>query len=296
MARFPARRMSRLLRSLGWEVHRIDRRARGRPGDAAVPSPPPVDPVWPLPRRGGRTDDEIRRAFAQYELWHYAYQFEGGLCFAAHHHHAGPLSNEPRRPLQRFRHFMPSLVQACGGTLAGKTVLDIACNSGFWSLQCALLGAEVVGFDSRQELIDQADLLKSIVGVSGVEFRVLDFWKMSPQSLGRTFDVVLNLGILYHLPKPLEALEMTRAMARQFILLDTAVSPWLESAVVLDWEEPRDIRSADAAGIVAYPSRSAIELMLRHIGASRWFEIPIRSGDLPRDYLKGKRASWLITV
>jgi hypothetical protein len=45
---------------------------------------------------------------------------------------------------------------------------------------------------------------------------------------------------------------------------------------------------------VAYPSRSSIGLMLRHIGASQWTEIPLRSGDMPRDYLNGARTSWLI--
>jgi 2-polyprenyl-3-methyl-5-hydroxy-6-metoxy-1,4-benzoquinol methylase len=95
---------------------------------------------------------------------------------------------------------MPYLVAANGGCLRGKRILDIACNSGFWSIQCALLGAEVVGFDGRAELIRQADLIKSIVGVDDVQFRVLDFWDMSRQALGGTFDIVLNLGILCHLP------------------------------------------------------------------------------------------------
>jgi 23S rRNA G2069 N7-methylase RlmK/C1962 C5-methylase RlmI len=36
---------------------------------------------------------------------------------------------------------MPYVVQSQGGALEGKRVLDIACNSGFWSIQCALLGA-----------------------------------------------------------------------------------------------------------------------------------------------------------
>jgi predicted RNA methylase len=64
-------------------------------------------------------------------------------------------------PLQRFTHFMPSLVAAAGGSLAGKRVLDIACNAGFWSIQCALLGAaEVVGFDTRPELVEQAQVLR----------------------------------------------------------------------------------------------------------------------------------------
>ena len=292
----PGRRIRRLFRYFGYEIHRVEVRAhdQAQPRGTDLPS---IDPVWPLPRRaGGLSDDEIRAAFARFDLWHYAYEFEGGLSFAASHHHPGPHSNDSRRPLQRFRHFIPPLVEACGGSLAGKRVLDIACNSGFWSLQCALLGAEVVGFDSRQELIDQANLLKSIVGLSNVEFNVLDFWKMSPQALGGTFDVVLNLGILYHLPKPLTALELTRAMARERILLDTAVNPLLESVVFLDWEEAHDIRSANTAGIVACPSRSAIELMFKHIGVTRWSEIPIRSADMPRDYRNGKRASWIIEV
>ena len=65
---------------------------------------------------------------------------------------------------------MPYLMEAERGSLKGKRVLDIACNSGFWSVQCALLGAEVVGFDARPGLIEQANLIKRIVGVDQVEF------------------------------------------------------------------------------------------------------------------------------
>ncbi len=191
---------------------------------------------------------------------------------------------------------MPHLVESQDGSLKGKRVLDIACNSGFWSFQCALLGADVVGFDARPELIEQGNLIKSIVGLNNVEFRVLDFWDMNPESLDGTFDVVLNLGILYHLPDPLETLRLTKAMARKNILLDTGVHPSDEPVIKLAWEEPLDIRSASSAGMVAYPSRCGIDLMMRHLDVAGWFEIPIRTGDMPRDYLEHKRSSWLITV
>src|SRR5262245_53196361 len=109
---------------------------------------------------------------------------------------------------------MPWLLRETGGSLKEKRVLDIACNGGFWSTQCALLGAaEVVGFDARPELVAQANLVKSIVGLENVRFQQMNFWEMSPERLGGTFDVVLNLGILYHLAKPLEALELTKTMA-----------------------------------------------------------------------------------
>ena len=175
-------------------------------------------------------------------------------------------------------------------------MLDIACNSGFWSIQCALLGAQVVGFDSRPELIDQANLVKSIVGVHNVDYQVLDFWDMSQQTLGGTFDIVLMLGILYHLPEPIEALKLARAMARTHILLDTSVYRSHDSLVKLVWEEPFDIRAASKAGVVAGPSKGAIDLILRHIGAADWFEIPVSTADMPLDYLDGGRASWLVRV
>jgi len=191
---------------------------------------------------------------------------------------------------------MPFLLASNNGSLRGKRILDIGCNSGFWSIQCALLGAEVVGFDGREELIRQADLIKSIVGVEKVEFRCFDFWDMSPQRLGGTFDVVLNLGVLYHLTDPLKALQLTKSMARQDIVLDTEVYPSSDSVIKLYWEDAIDIRNALKSGVVAHPSKSSIELMLRHIGVATSFEIPLRTTNMPADYLDKRRASWLIKV
>lgn len=282
------RAVRRILRRLGYDVIKVPAATSVR----AVPAPPiHIDPVWPLPRRpGGPSDDEIRAAFARHPRWHYAYAFERGLTFPTSHDH------DPERPLQRFRHFMPYLVHAQGGSLAGKRVLDIACNAGFWSIQCALLGAEVVGFDARREVVEQANLVKSVTGATNVEFRVMDFRQMRPEALGGEFDVVLNLGFLYHVPEPLRALELTRRMARKHILLDTAVHPTDDCAIHLKWEEPSDIRMAAEEGVVAVPTRNAVELLLRHMRVRSWTEIPMRTRDLPEDYLTARRTSWLIEV
>lgn len=284
------RSAKRVLRGLGYEIHKIEapppilrNKNKRRMAD-----PGAMTPVWPLPRRlEEHSDEEIRAQFARYDRWHYAYEFEGGLSLSAPHRD---------RPLQRFRHFMPYLLESQNGTLKGKRVLDIACNSGFWSLQCALLGAEVVGIDARSELVEQANLVKSITGINNAEFKVLDFWQMSPQELGGQFDVVLNLGILYHLPDPLAALELTKSMSRKTILLDTAVLKSELPLIQLLWEEPLEIRLAVREGVVARPSRSATELMLSHLKFRDWFEIPLRTRDMPKDYLNGYRATWLLEV
>jgi SAM-dependent methyltransferase len=291
-----SRYLQKFLRLFGFQLQRIDTASR-RPSAAsaaALPPPPPVEPVWPLPRKpGGPSDEEIRSGFAKHSQWHYAYKFDGDLSFSIQHHTPGWASEDTDRAVQRFRHFMPYALDSQGGSLKGKRVLDIACNSGFWATQCALLGADVTAFDARPELIEQANLIKSIVGADNVQFQVLDFWDMSPERLG-TFDLVLNLGILYHLSKPLEALELTKSMANGHILLDTQVSPSPEPIIKLYWEEPEDIRTASKAGVVAHPSKSAIDLMLKHSGVADWFEIPLRSAEMPPDYRLHRRASWLI--
>ena len=269
---------------------------RARAAENAAPDVPSVEPVWPLPRGNSKWSSEgILEEFAKYDAWHYAYQFEGGLSPALSPYQKQGWAGDIDRPLRRFRHFMPHLVKAAGGSLRGKRVLDIACNSGFWSFQCALMGAEVIGFDARPELIAQANLVKSVVGSQNLHFQVLDFWDMSAATLGGDFDIVLNLGILYHLSNPLPALQRTFAMAREHVLLDTEVYPSTDSVIKLRWEEPDYIRSAARSGIVVIPSKSAVELMFKELAVSGWCEIPIRH-DMPRDYRELRRTSWLIKV
>ena len=148
----------------------------------------------------------------------------------------------------------------------------------------------------RGELVAQANLVKRIVGVDNVEFKELNFFDMTPEALGGQFDVVLNLGVLYHLPEALDTLERTRAMAKRHILLDTGVHTTTNAAVYVRWENPYDIHAAADPGIVALPSRSAVDFMLEHIGASSWYEVPLRSEDMPLDYQRRSRTSWMITL
>jgi SAM-dependent methyltransferase len=278
------RRLQRLIRDY--------RERRPSAGLAPHGGPAPIEPVWPLPRADPGADVDVA-AFERFAERHYPVAFEGGPAFGVRY--AKPPFFPARRPFQRFAHFMPALCDAIGG-LQGKRVLDVACNAGFWSFQCALLGArEVVGFDARAELIEHAELVRRTAGLGNVRFRQLDFWSMNPATLGR-FDVVLSLGILYHLADPLAALERTARMASRGMLLDTAVDPSDEPIMRLAWEEPNDVRNAARAGVVVRPSRQSIELLLDHLGLRSRVQIPLRSRDVPPDYLRGRRASWIVKL
>lgn len=92
--------------------------------------------------------------------------------------------------------------------LTGRTVLDIGCNAGFFSLQMKRRGAaRVVGIDYDPRYLAQARLAAE---VSGLELELLELSVYDLASLGETFDVVLFMGVLYHLRHPLLALDLLR--------------------------------------------------------------------------------------
>src|SRR5690606_12924209 len=94
---------------------------------------------------------------------------------------------------------------ALPANLAGKSVLDIGCNAGFYAFEMKRRGAErVVGIDTDPRYLAQAKLASEVLGID-VELRQLDVYGVD--KLGERFDVVLFMGLLYHLRHPLLALD-----------------------------------------------------------------------------------------
>jgi tRNA (mo5U34)-methyltransferase len=90
--------------------------------------------------------------------------------------------------------------------LSGSTVLDIGCNAGFYSLEMKRRGAErVVGIDSEEEYLAQGRFAAEVSGLE-IEFKRLSVYDVA--SLGERFDIVLFMGVLYHLRHPLLALDL----------------------------------------------------------------------------------------
>jgi hypothetical protein len=85
-------------------------------------------------------------------------------------------------------------------------------------------------------------------------------------------------------------------MSSDIILCYTNVLALDQPLISVRWEEPRDIRDAATSGIVVSPSKSSIQLMLKHMRVREWREIPVRTMAMPEDYLGDRRASWLIRV
>lgn len=112
------------------------------------------------------------------------------------------LGDYPRFKFARFAAALPA-------DLRGKTVLDIGCNAGFYAFEMKRRGAaRVLGIDECPRYLEQARFAAGELGFPDIEFRQLSVYDVA--ALGERFDVVLFMGVLYHLRHPLLALDLIR--------------------------------------------------------------------------------------
>lgn len=110
--------------------------------------------------------------------------------------------------------------------LNGKRVLDIGAWDGWFSFEMERRGAEVMAVDCVD--MEKFRTAHQLLG-SKVDYRVLDVDELTPKTVGR-FDIVMFLGVLYHLRHPLLALEricqltLDMALVESFVI-DNALEP-----------------------------------------------------------------------
>lgn len=155
-------------------------------------------------------------------------------------------------------------------SLAGKTVLDIGAWDGFYSFEAERRGASrVLALDwmawggGEQTWGSKAgfDLAHRVLG-SKVETRLADAMQLDPNEIGM-FDLVLYLGVLYHMRHPQLALERVFSVTREMAIVETQAllrfrKPMLEFY-------PGDELFGDPTNWFA-PNAPAIEGMLKTAG------------------------------
>jgi tRNA (mo5U34)-methyltransferase len=119
----------------------------------------------------------------------------GGVQTAPEHF----LGDFPSVKWERFQHAIPA-------DLRGRSVLDIGCNGGFYSIEMKRRGADrVLGIDFDERYLAQAHFAADTLGLD-IEFRKLSVYDV--HQLREQFDIVLFLGVFYHLRHPLLALDL----------------------------------------------------------------------------------------
>ena len=208
------------------------------------------------------TKEEIEREIQRFPRWHYQFDL-GGVLTPIHQH------EWINRHRQRKRYFFDPLAKA--GLFKGKRVLDLGCNAGFWALNAIEAGSDyVVGIDARASHIEQAQLVFRVHGIPAHKFRFLNdnVFTGDIDSWGGPFDIVLCLGLLYHVCKPIELLERISRVNDDLLLIDSQVINEDRSLIALNHEPLDDPRMSADYQLVFLPSPKAVHDMATAIGYS----------------------------
>src|SRR5207237_1225087 len=139
--------------------------------------------------------------------------------------------------------------------LEGKTVLDIGCNAGFYAMEMKRRGAErVLGLDTDEEYLAQARFAADVNGLK-IEFR-----KMSAYDVGQLrekFDLVIFMGVLYHLRHPLLALDLIHEHVAKDLLLFQSMQRGSKDLIPV--EKDYDFNEAAPFDDLAFPKMHFIE-------------------------------------
>ena len=144
---------------------------------------------------------EQRRLIASVPHWHHIIRFPGGL--------SSPGAYDPAVLLARL-----GLED-----LQGKRVLDVGTRDGYFAFACERLGAEVVALDQTPPDQTGFEVARSLLG-SRVQYTVGNVYDLNPGEHGK-FDLILFLGVLYHLRHPLLALDRLRAVCRGMMIVES---------------------------------------------------------------------------
>ncbi len=140
------------------------------------------------------TPERIRKRVRELGEWFHNIELNGVRTAPNHF-----LGDYPALKWNTFAHLLPQ-------DLRGKSVLDVGCNAGFYSIEMKRRGAErVLGIDFDDGYLEQARFAAEVSGAE-IEFRNMSVYDVA--QLGEKFDIVLFMGVLYHLRHPLLALDL----------------------------------------------------------------------------------------
>ncbi len=170
------------------------------------------------------------------------------------------LGDFPMNKWKRFAHVIPR-------DLAGKSVLDIGCNAGFYSFEMKRRGAgRVVAIESDDYYLNQARFAAGVLGFEDIDFRRLSVYDVG--ALREQFDVVLFMGLVYHLRHPLLALDLIHEHVAKDLLVYQSLqrgSPGMEPL-----RDDYDFWETEIFDRPGYPKLHFVEKKYSHDETNWW--------------------------
>ena len=215
------------------------------------------------------TSEEIETRVHELGPWFHNLDLNGVKTAPEHF-----LGDYPAVKWKGFEHAIPR-------DLRGKSVLDIGCNGGFYSIEMKKRGADrVLGIDHDEDYLQQARFAADVCGAD-IEFRRASVYDVG--GLGEKFDLVLFMGVLYHLRHPLLALDLLHEHVTRDLLVFQSLMrgspeegryqenyPFSETGIFEQSEFPRmyfiEHRYSNDPTNWWIPNRACAEAMLRSAG------------------------------
>jgi len=211
--------------------------------------------------------------------WFYTYELPDGSTTPTYHG-----SDIQSIHDTRWRMLQDCLEQDIGAGREGLSAVDLASHQGWFAYNMARSGfSSVLGIDARQSHVDDSRLIADIYGMDHLTFQQGDIHQQNPQRLGQ-FDVVLMLGLLYHLENPVGALRVCHSLCKQLCIIETQIVPGMTGYVdygsyefvrplkgsfgIIDETEETHGPEASITGVCLVPSLDALMWLLRKVGFS----------------------------
>lgn len=165
--------------------------------------------------------------------------------------------------------------------LSGWQALDIGCNAGFYSIELAKRGANVLAIDIDPHYLKQAAWVAKQFGLEEkIELQQMQVYDVA--RLDREFDLIWYMGVMYHLRYPLLSLDILSQKLRKLMVFQTLTMPGTKVVEVPDdfgidereqmqqagWPVMAFIEKKLAGDITNWwaPNHACIEAMLRSCG------------------------------
>ncbi len=171
-------------------------------------------------------------------------------------------------PMFKWLQIAPHLPQ----DLHGWTALDIGCNAGFYTFELAKRGAAVTGIDIDLHYLAQAQWAAEQFGLRDrVRFERMQVYDLA--HISESFDLVLFMGVFYHLRYPLLGMDLVARKARRLMVFQTLMLPGDE---VIENTYDRGLHDRQPLLEPGWPKMSFIEHMFFGDPTNWW--VPNRAG------------------
>ena len=247
------------------------------------------------------TTEQIRQGIADLGPWFYRFEFGSGL----ETHSAIPASVVDIFDT-RLQMVNRAVDAHFGERLKQIDCIDIGCHEGFYSLAMAQRGVrQITAIDARPENLKRARFVADAMGISGIHYANGRVETLAADQ-GRTFDLTLFLGVLYHVEDPMRCLRQVAGVTGELCVLETQVvdevegfaewgsrewtRPYQGILAVIDETGEFDAgnRETGVSPMATCPSPKALLYMLKQVGF-RHAEILVPHAGAYEQHARGKR-------